>query len=248
MGSFLGVALLEFSILVFFWHPIFAFVLLILAFEALAISSKKQTALEDKVLPGHLPLLKRNLKLLSFLMFAMFVGSAYLSNNGIVNHNVVIADVAGFGSVSLVFLVYTVASLNSRVFSTKSLQLKNRWLIVLATYLFLLYAVSFPLQQPEKIPTSATPILFIIGFYGLVILLIKMSPSNKQITNGNSLSGKFISSKEIFAFFMIFLLITTIFCMIPEASRIAAFILNCALFVGGPLFFAIMTLQIFKRK
>ena len=89
MGTFLGIAALEFSVLVFFWHPVFAFVMPILTFEALAISGSTHEESSEKILATHLSPLRKNPKLLGFLTFAAVLGAGFLSLN---TGNSVIAD------------------------------------------------------------------------------------------------------------------------------------------------------------
>ena len=52
-----GIAILEFSTLVFFWHPILAFIMPILVYESFTLSNESPLPLENKIFISHLLLL-----------------------------------------------------------------------------------------------------------------------------------------------------------------------------------------------
>lgn len=140
MGTFLGIAILEFSVLVFFGHPIFAFVLPILIFEALSLSTEADRKIQERIFPNHLSPLKKNRKLLAFLTLAVFLGAGFLSIN--TGHNVVIADSAILGNLFLIFLFFWSANKRPNAFSINSLLIKKKWLVTVGIYLILLYVLS----------------------------------------------------------------------------------------------------------
>jgi len=245
MGTIFGVAALEFYVLVFFWHPIFAFVLPILVFEALAISDGSNMDYGEKVIPSHLSSLEKNPRLLSFLAFTAILGAGFLSLN--TGHSAIIADTTILGSILLIFLFFHMARRNPSHFSIHSLQLKNEELAVVAAYLFPLYAFSFLFLDPDKVPSSSIPILMIIIFYALVGLLIKTSPACETLNSGSGMPRELLSSREFFEFCLLFLLLTSVFCVVPVVGEFIALKLNLVLFVGGPFFFVTIVMRLFQK-
>ena len=241
MGTFCGIAILEFSVLVFFWHPIFAFVLPILIFEVFALADGSG---HNRILPGHSSLLRKKRRLFAFLSFAVLVGAGFLSIN--TGHNVTIADLAILGNLSIIFLLYMIARRKPDVFSIFSLQLGKKGLTIVTIYLLLLYVLSFLFLVPNKIPTSPLPILLIIAFYAFVVFLIKMSPVHEATSiEANPTEGTF-SAKAFFAFCLLHLLLTTIFCIAPQIGLSTALTLNIVLYLGGPFIFTCFVVRLFK--
>ena len=241
MGTFFGVAALEFSVLVFFWHPVFAFVLPILVFETLAVSAGSE---QTRILPSHRSSL-RTPKLPAFLTFAALLGAAFLSLN--TGHNVFLADISILGNLLIIFSLFLIARRRTTEFSISSLQLQNRGLTIVAIYLFLLYVFSFLLLVPEKIPNEPLPILAIIGFYTLVAFLIKTSPVDKTPENRSASTMDSISSRTFLSFCLLFLLLTTFFCIVPAIGAYVTLRLNFLLFVAGPFFFVFALTRVFRH-
>lgn len=248
-GTFLGVASLEFSVLVFFWHPLFAFILPLIMFEVLAISTSPRSDFEKKVLPSHLSFLERKAELGAILLIIAFIGAAYLTNNSNVSQNPVIAISSALGSTLIILLLYEIARTRPDAFSVESLRLSNGWLILVAAYLVFLYVFMFIFQHPENIPTYLTPILAVIGFYALVVLIIKTSSQDRPTPQATvSTLNRLFSARQLFVFFACFLLTTGIMCVIPEISFTLASIFNRLIFVTGPLLFAAMTLLLLRDR
>jgi hypothetical protein len=248
-GTFLGVASLEFSVLVFFWHPLFAFVLPLLMFEVLAVPTSPRSDFEKRVLPSHLPFLKRKVAVGIVLLIMAVIGAAFLTNNSNVSQNPAIAISSALGSTLIILLLYGVARTRPDAFSVELLRLSNGKLALVAAYLVFLYVFMSIFQHPEDIPDYPTPILAIISFYGLVALIIKVSPKdrpNPQVTVPNA--NRLFSARQLSVFFACFLLTTGIMCVIPEISGSLALIFNLLIFVTGPLVFTAMTLLLLRDR
>ena len=246
MGTFLGIAALEFSVLVFFWHPVFAFVLPTLTFEALAISVNSDKRSEEKMLGNHAASLKKKPKLLGFLTFAAILGAGFLSLN--TGNDVIVADLTILGSVILIALLYQTARRNPNDFSIHSLRLKKKGMAAAAIYLALLYGFTLLFLQPDKIPDSPLPILTIGGFYILLALLVRMSPPDEAPKEKPGAPAEPLSSKDFFAFCLLFLLLTTLFCVMPTVGGLVAFVLNMVLFAVGPFVFIIMVARLLMTR
>lgn len=245
-GTFLGIASLEFSVLVFFWHPVFAFVLPILTFEALAISVNSRERSQEKIFGNHGASLKKDPKLLGFLTFAGIVGDSFLSAN--TGSDAVLAGLTVLGSVILIALLYQTARRNPNDFSIHSLRLKRKGMTTAAIYLALLYGFTLPFLQPDKIPDSPLPILIIGGFYVLLALLVRMSPPDKALKGKPDAPAEPFSSKDFFEFCLLFLLLTTLFCVMPTVGGLVTIVLNSVLFVVGPFIFIIIVARLLMTR
>jgi hypothetical protein len=241
-GTFLGIAALEFSVLVFFWHPVFAFVLPILIFEILSFSAGSE---QTRILPSHKTFLKNTPKLVAFLTFAAFLGAGFLSIN--TDHNVLLADISILGNFLIISSLFIIARRRTTEFRIGSLQLQKKGFAIVTIYLFLLYFFSFFFLVPEKIPNEPLPILIIIGFYALVGILIKKSPIDKIPEDLSGPAKNFLSPKAFLTFCLLFLTLTTFFCISPEIALPVVLLLNMVLFIGGPFFFVFGVTRIFMQ-
>jgi hypothetical protein len=248
-GLFLGIAILEFSILVFFWHPILAFVMPILVFESFTNLKDQSRNIENKIFISHLPFLKSDKKNLIFFLFLILLGSSFLSLN--TGYNIFVVILAILGSVVLIYLFVQLGrKKNPHSFSIYSLQLGKKGFIIVSIYLISLYVITFIFLLPYSIPNSAIPFLVIIGFYIFIVSMLFISKPIEERDSENIYSSEDIfSSNFFFKLFGLFLLITIVFCIIFPISLIIMFILYLGLgFFGGPIFFAFFLIKALKGK
>ena len=104
-------------------------------------------------------------------------------------------------------------------------------------YLLLLYILSFLFLIPEKVPESPLPILVIVDFYAFIIFIIKVSHVHEESEIQTSTIDEILSAKTFYAVYLLHLLLTSIFCIIPQIGLAIAFTLNMILFISGPFFF-----------
>ncbi len=173
------------------------------------------------------------------------MGAAFLSIN--TAHDVFRADISILGNLLIILSLFMVARRKTTQFSINSLQLQKRGLTIVAIYLFLLYVFSFLFLVPEKTPNEPLPILIIIGFYTLVAFLIRTSPLDKTRENVSASTMDLISSRAFLSFCLLFLLLTTFFCIVPAIGVYVTLRLNLLLFVGGPFFFVFALIRVFRH-
>jgi hypothetical protein len=174
-GDILGIGIGEFLILVFFWHPILAFVLPLLMFQTLALSKKSELPIEKRVLGSNIPLLSRsNFKYL----YGIFVITASVTAT---NFKGDIGNVlAAFGiTYAMIYVLYKSANPDS--FSVYSLKLGNTGMKILISYLILLYlfGIVFLGIGRNLIPTPIA-ILSTIGIYAVLGWILRTSKSNSE--------------------------------------------------------------------
>jgi len=242
-----GIAVFEFSTLVFFWHPILAFIMPILVYESFALSQDSPLPLEKRLFISHLPYLKKsNKKYLYFYFFLILIGSSILSFNS--GYNVVVAAIAIAGSIGLIYLFFKLSGKkNPNSFSIYSLHLGKKGLSIVFIYIFLLYLITFIFLLPERIPTSILPFLIIIGFYMFIAVLLKISNPSDETSFKEIDIAETYSSSFFFKLFGLFLIITVIFCLIPTIGIIFTIVMFLGIFLLAPLFFIIFIIKALRK-
>lgn len=242
-----GIAILEFSTLVFFWHPILAFIMPILVYESFALSNESPLPLEKKIFISHLPYLKKGKKkFLFFYIFLILTGATILSFN--TGYNVVIAAIAIIGSIGLIYLFYKLSNKkNPNSFSIYSLRLGKKGLTIVFIYIGLLYLITFFVLLPERIPTSIVPFLVIIGFYVFIGIILRISNSIEETRYEDSDALEIYDSKFFFKLYGFFLILTIVFCLIPPIAIIFAIIIFIGIFIIAPIFFILFLIKALKQ-
>jgi len=247
MGLIGGIAILEFFTLVFFWHPILAFIMPILVFESFSQSQEPNLELESKIFISHLSYLNRKKKKnLIFFLFLVLAGSAFLSLN--TGYNLIVAAIAILGSIGLIFLFFKLSSKkNSNNFSIYSLKLGNKGLGIVIIYLLLLYIITFFVLLPERIPTTIMPFLIIIGFYIFIGVILRISKPLDETSIELFDDVETFHSKFFFKIFGLLLVLVIIFCLIPIIGLIIAIMIFLSLFIIGPALFIVFLIKALKK-
>ncbi len=242
-----GIAILEFSTLVFFWHPILAFIMPILVYESFALSNESPLPLEKKIFISHLPYLKKGKKkFLYFYLFLILTGATILSFN--TGYNVVVAAIAIIGSIGLIYLFYKLSNKkNPNSFSIYSLRLGKKGLIIVFIYIGLLYLITFFVLLPERIPTSIVPFLVIIGFYAFIGIMLRISKPTDETRFEELDETEIYNSKFFFKLYGILLILTIVFCLIPPIAIIFTIIIFIGIFLIAPIFFILFLIKALKQ-
>jgi hypothetical protein len=239
LGTIGGIAFLEFSTLVFFWHPFLAFIMPIMAFQVFASENKSPEQIKGEIIPNHTRYLipkKRN-KL--YVILFIIIGSLFLSLNS--GYNIPLVIGASLGTVVLITLFAKLTQRQS--FSIHSLQLGNAGLILVTVYLVLLYVVTFVILVPERIP-GFLPIILMVLIYVAIILLVKFSkPIEAEIPQDDSyLKERLFNFRDFLIYSGLFVVLSVVFCIIPQPVPIIittiAFLIIPFL---GPVIFIYMT-------
>ncbi len=247
-----GIAILEFSTLVFFWHPVLAFVVPILIFETFAVSQDSPLPLDQKAFASHLNFLKtQNKNAKYFFYFLPVLGAAFLSMNA--QYNLMVVGGAVLGSVLLIYLFLRLSTKkNPNSFSIRSLRLGKKGFTIVWIYIGLLYLLTFFIILPERLPKSIFPYLIIVGFYVFIAVLLRVSKpiEEEEIAKGmaNLRKEELFSTKFIFKIYGLFLLLSVVFCIVGVAGFLITFALFLGLFLLGPIFFVFIVRAAFKKK
>ena len=238
LGTIGGIAILEFSVLVFFWHPVLAFIMPIMTFQVFVSENKSPEQINREILPNHTKYLipkKRN-KL--FLILLIVIGSLFLSLN--TGYNIPLAIGASLGTVALIVLFAKLAQKQS--FSIYSLQLGKTGFIVVTVYLVILYIVTFFILLPERIP-GFLPIILTVLIYLVIILLVKFSKPiiDELPVDDSNFKERLFNFRDFLKYSGLFIGLTVILCIVPPVAIIITFVVNFAIFLLGPVIFIYMT-------
>lgn len=231
LGTAFGLASAEFSVLVFFWHPLMSFIVPILVFQLL-------TGKAFSIHTGFFRKTRRSqfIIVLFILLFSNFVanGNAF---------NLVSANFSVIGTLALVYLMAR-ASRNSDIMS---LHFKKKYLLLIFIYLFALYTATFFSFLPERIPTTALLYISVVAFYSIAIALLYRSEKlDKSETDLVKLSGESFSEKDVFRFSALFILTANISCLLSSISTIIVGVTYFSMVVAGLLLFMAAFFRIIK--
>ncbi|MFX0071539.1 MAG: hypothetical protein ACFFAO_10660 [Candidatus Hermodarchaeota archaeon] len=242
-----GIAILEFFTLVFFWHPILAFVMPILIFESFTLSQESSLKVEQRVFPSHLPYIKKdNKRFLYFCIFLIIIGSTFLSFNS--GYNILVVIIAFIGTISLIFVFYyVIKTRNPNSFSIYSLKLGKKGFFIITFYLIALYVITFMFLLPERIPNTILPILIIIGFYAFIGIILKLSKPSDETSDEEIEPSEIFSANLFFKLFGLLVGLGIIFCLVPIIGIAVALPLFIGLFLIGPIFFVIYLYKALKK-
>lgn len=228
---FYGFAILELIMLVFFWHPIFSFMIPIIVFELLSLNHLQKNSqhswLEDSFLFTHPKFSK------SIFFIVTFIGAVFLTVNA--GFNLTIILLSGLGNFLIVFLLKRNLLKKNLLRGIESIRLSDKWFKIVFFYLIILYLVMFIIINPNLIPNSFTLILTGL-IYFFILGLYMINPPKTKTKHFSYIEIDF--SKRIGNSWILFLIFLLLFMFIPGIiSIVLALIYLILLFFGLLLFF-----------
>ncbi len=182
MGTFLWVGILEFLVLVWFWHPIMSFIIPVLVFE---IFSGKILSLHQEILT------KSKKKTILIILFCILLSEFILHGN---QGNIISANLSFLGTWGLIGITYFLWKKQS----IDIFQFKKRGAIFISVYLLLLYGITFFFLLPQRIPHTLMPYVSILACYIIAIFLIyKSNPVEIKLLDSEE---KLYTRKDIMIF------------------------------------------------
>jgi hypothetical protein len=228
-GTMLGLAIPEFPILVFFWHPLMSFIMPILVFEILT----------GKVLTVHTSILQKTKAKKILLAFGVVLFGASIANGN--QYNLLSSNLSLMGTFLLVFLTY----LPSRKYDLGVFAFGKRGFIVISVYLLLLYTLMFVFALPERIPRTVLPYLSILMFYGLIILHLLKSPrSSVELVKSEE---DILSSRNLLLLAALLVIAMNIEHLVPAASNVLLVGTYFILAVVGMVLFLVGSIRMVRR-
>ena len=171
-GKFAGISMLEFPMLVFFWHPVMSFILPIIAFQKLT---------GKKLIADHEQLIAKGRWRGIALLILVALLSSFLASGA--QFDVVAANLAFGGSLIIVLAL----GLAARGATMESLLFNRFGNLVLTAIMAVGYLVWTMLVLPQNLPTDAQSYVSIAIAYLVAIFMFltaQPKPNNEAETEG----------------------------------------------------------------
>lgn len=172
-----GVNWTQTLILVFFWHPIFSFIMPILLFQI--IFGNKN----GKIFSVHHVFLKNTSRNKNILLIFVSVTGIFFSTITL-GGNLLFSIFSVIGNILIILIFYklltrTVEKSNIGSISVENLIISNRSFRFLTGYLIVLYIIDYFIYNYDAAPRRFGPYLQILIITAILILLIWLSPRNE---------------------------------------------------------------------
>ncbi|MHA1370160.1 MAG: hypothetical protein ACTSWN_10495 [Promethearchaeota archaeon] len=241
-GSILGIASLEFFTLVFFWHPILAFVLPILTVEILLCASSGKI---EPTFVSHVNFLKKK-KLIGILFFMLAsLGSVTFTFN--LNFSLTTALIASGGSFLIILIWYKFLIKKELDLRIQDIELTRRGFSLIIFYLVALYVSMWFLLSFDKVPAPIT--LFITGLIALffIVVIWLTSPSRNEVLIPSSLNleGIVALKKSIHYSWLFFLILVPVWCVFSSLCTLFLILIILSLPIVGIAIFTLVLLRMF---
>ena len=242
IGKILGFAIPEFPLIVFFWHPVFSFILPVLAFEVLSGKTN--------MLPGHRRYLSKRPRNWLVALSAVLIGATFLSMNA--QGNLVATVVTIVGSVVIIGVLYLLSRGLSKIsgmrFSIESLRLGKIGMFVLLVYLALLYVLAFVYILPERTASPLT-ILLTLGVYTVIVgLLYLKKPDVPPALPQSDAAVRFFGLKELLALLAILTFPAALLCLLIPLGQVLGLLLYFVIFLGSPVLFLMAVINVARDR
>lgn len=230
LGTVAGIGISEFPMLVFFWHPVMAFILPILIFEILT----------GQVFEAHTSILRKSARKTKLVILFLILISAFIVNGN--GYNLLSANLSLIGTLFIVSgLYYSVKSSNIKVFEFSKISFA-----MVTMYLLLLYTGTFLLLHPGRIPHSLVPFISIIIFYALFIFIIRRS--KKVETEFVQLNKEHYTIGDLKKFALITIVAVNVVAVVPVISMYIFSFTYFAIALTGTILFATVVYKILKQN
>ncbi len=249
LGAFFQIAIAEFLILVFFWHPIMSFMMPLLIYQVLSLS---ETRSDEYILSTHRVLLKKNKSSLLFVSILTIVGSAVLASY--VNYDMLTALLSTISSIAVIVCLHAITKLTKSKYSIHDIKLNKLELTVVIIILVILYLIPFPLMRGE--PLASPPTLLIITVVYLVATSLfirskvdldtKTRPVDRVAGNDFLSEHSFFNSKDIYTFFLAFIVLTMMMIATYPFSAMIYLASLLLVMIMGPLLFVRNAVKILR--
>jgi hypothetical protein len=229
-GTVFGIGVIEFPVLVFFWHPIMSFIMPVLAYEILT----------GRAISTHKKILEKSRKKTAAITLFLLLAGTFIANGN--RFDILSANLSLIGTLLIVTGLYYL----SRKKDLKVFEFGKLGFGILTVYLILLYAVTFFLLLPERIPTGIVPYIAILAFYAIPISLI--IKSRKTDTELEKLTMNQYSPKDLVKFALVAIVAANLACLAPNISLAILGIVYFSYIVIGVITFTFAVYKVFKHN
>ncbi len=242
LGQVGGIAVAEFITLTMVWHPLFSFVIPVLVYEIVTVDHSVDN--KTHLLPSHSIRIEKNRTNSKLWGIVILFGAAFLSFNSQLSP--MIAGITSAGSVLIIILLVRLGRRWPGACSMESVTLGKRGLVIVITYVILLYGTTLPILLPERIPPPET-IILTLGIYLVATILIILTP---RVTENGHIrhTDHLYTWSDIQTRLLTFVLLSVVFCLVPLLSLLLTVIgMLFMIFCGLPIFIMIVGRLLFRR-
>jgi len=225
LGLFGGIAIFEFSVLVFFFHPIFAYILPVYSYQQLMRSYNSHQSLFLKIKPTRI------IKLFAILTF-LFGTTTFVFNLGL---NLISIIMNLVGALLLILLNHLIITHKDIPYSSDHIIFENKGFILTCFYLIILYIFTYFVLAPEYIPDMSAFVPIVV-FYIIPIVVLYRSPKMKL----DETSSFCISRQQLLMISGLFIVSIIILAIIPPITTILMIFVQFTTFLIGPVFYIYM--------
>ena len=233
-----GIAITNTVLLIFFWHPIFSFLLPVFVFEIFALEANSKVKIEDRIFISHFRFFENTTTNNRKFIVLILIGSLFVASN--YGGDFIKVIIVLLGSYGLIYFFKTQAEKKCTPnFSIKSLRLES--MTGLLVYLAILYLGMFYISGvlQNRIP-SVEGIITVLGLYAVFILVLaKTNPIDEQITTEIDMQARALKEKDYKQYMILNVVFAIIVCIlllvIPAFIGVLGLITYLSMMFGGVL-------------
>ena len=207
-----GVAWLQTSVLIFYWHPWFAFIFPLLFGEALFTNSSEVRA----ALPAKFCGPKR---LVWVFLLAVLIGANQGANGGAFE-KILLSTVEALAVFLLLAGEWHLIS-RGKEYNLRELLPRGRELVWVGVLLLLLYGLSLAFIRPEALPRAISPYAIVSALYLVTIFALVLSLKKAPIALANTqIDTRRHFWRDVLGFTLVFLASSLLFLQFTKAAEI----------------------------
>ncbi|MCF2136573.1 MAG: hypothetical protein K9W43_04955 [Candidatus Thorarchaeota archaeon] len=232
----LGIAVVETVMIIFFWHPLFSFIIPILAYQMLMRTNET----DSSCLTGHSKWLTPSRRNKTIGIVIAIMGGAGLAGGA--GYDVVSVVPVAIACTLLILIVYKLASRGESSHSIESIILGSKGLMLVGLFIAAYYALTFPTWLPERIP-GADGIIVTLLFYIVIVLILRASPKIETVfeTANNS---TIVGESWFFRIMGLFIIMAAIMALVPPLDFLLFATEVYGMLIVGPALFLIALVRL----
>ncbi len=221
LGTPLGFAVAEMSIVSFIWHPFMSFIAPLITIKILSMHLGNEDSCNIDLL-----IIKNKVSLFFYVFLILFAGSALALNSG---GNLFISASGFFGSLALITLIYLIIKrMDRETISLDNLIVGKIGLVIMIAYLAFLYILFFFVVRPGEIPGPITIMLTILIY---LILFMGIYLDKDSFKGEERELGELFKFSDLLRFYILVFILVIVFSLISNIAYV---------FIAGMFFITII--------
>ncbi len=244
-GKIGGIAIFETLTLVFFFHPVFSFILPIMIVEIYAYTMSKDI---NTILPNHIKYFEKDsLKTVILFLFVVLWPSAVL---GVILGTQILSAVIAIMANWLIILIL-ISIINRKSIDNKTklsiydLKLSDRNFKILTVLLVIYYLIGLFLNKASLLPNIALPYIIVFTIYGLTIYAFHRS--NYVYRNVTKANKEYYDLNMIKYYLIAMIILPVMLSGILILSSLIYLTINFLMIAYGSLYYLKSIIEAFKE-